>query len=261
MIFKKLMLKGDFMETYNQQCTSITVVGSSSNPLAKKFPKDLTYTPGVLYSGIFQVCVITTMLVLYQIIKQLSKFHVIVLGIPRNGLPSGNIVSSKNSTISNAIRRLKEDIGWNPSGWSLILIDIDFGDIPNFILNTAKEVLDFLISLDPELIYCGILILPSSSQKFNPEKKGWHVYIKCFNVNDATVKLYAETLQSICWIKGLGNIKFSKSGSMLVRQVFDMAVFSPERIIVESCFSDDETVIFHEIEPLIQEGIARELYE
>ena len=72
MIFKKLMLKGDFMETYNQQCTSITVVCSSSNPLAKKFPKDLTYTPGVLYSGIFQVCVITTMLVLYQIIKQLS---------------------------------------------------------------------------------------------------------------------------------------------------------------------------------------------
>lgn len=249
------------METYNQQCPSITVVGSSSNPLAKKFPKDLTYTPGVLYSGIFQVYVIATMLGLYQLIKQLSRFHVLVLGIPRNGLLSGNIVSSKNSTLSNAIRRLKEDIGWNPFGLSFILIDIDFGDIPNFILNTAKEVLDFLISLDAELVKCGILILPSSSQKFNPEKKGWHVYIKCSNVNDVTVKLYAETLQSICWIKGLGNIKFSKSGSMLVRQVFDIVVFSPERIVVESCFSDDETVIFHEIEPLVQEGIPRELYE
>ena len=48
---------------------------------------------------------------------------------------------------------------------------------------------------------------------------------------------------------------------MLVRQVFDMAVFSPERVVVESCFSDDENVVFHEIEPLIQEGISRELYE
>lgn len=249
------------METYNQQYPSIMVVGSSSNPLAKKFPKDFSYTPGVLYSGVFRVYVIATMLDLYQLIKQLSKFHVIVLGIPRNGLLSGNIVSSKNSTISNAIRRLKEAIGWNPSGLSFLLIDIDFGDIPWFVLNTAKEVLDFLISLDPELAKCGILILPSSSQKFNHEKKGWHVYIKCSNVNDMTVKVYSETLQSICWNKGLGTIKFSKVGSMLVRQVFDMAVFSPERIVVESCFSDDENVVFHEIEPLIQEGIARELYE
>ena len=48
---------------------------------------------------------------------------------------------------------------------------------------------------------------------------------------------------------------------MLVRNPMDMAVFSPERLIVESCFSDDENVVFHEIEPLIQEGISRELYE
>ncbi|WNL30185.1 hypothetical protein [Aliarcobacter cryaerophilus] len=249
------------METYNQQCPFITLVGSSSNPLGKKFPKDSTYTPGVLYSGVFQVYVIATMLVLYQLIKQLSKFHVLVLGIPKNGLFSGDIVSSKNINQLNTITRTKEDIGWNPSGLSFLLIDIDFGDIPNFVLNTAKEVLDFLISLDPELVHCGILILQSSSQRFNSENKGWHVYIKCSNVNDVTVKVYSETLQSICWIKGLGNIKLSKSGSMLVRQVFDMAVMHPERLIVESCFSDDENVVFHEIEPLIQEGMARELYE
>ena len=249
------------METYNQQCPSITVVGSLSNPLAKKFPKDLTYTPGVLYSGKFQVYTITTMLCLYQLIKQLTKYQVLILGIPKNGLISGNIVSSKNNMIANAIARTKEYIRWNPSGISFILIDIDFGSIPDFVLNTSQEVLDFLISLDPELMDCAILILPSSSQKFNHEKKGWHVYIKCSNVNDMTVKVYSETLQSICWNKGLGTIKFSKVGSMLVRQVFDMAVFSPERVVVESCFSDDENVVFHEIEPLIQEGIARELYE
>lgn len=249
------------MEINDQSYPSITVVGSSTNPLGKKFPKDATYTPGVLFSGVFQVYVITTMLALYQLIKQLSRFHVLVLGIPRNGLLSGNIVSSKNNNQINTITRTKDDFWWNQLGMSFLLIDIDFGDIPNFVLNTAKEVLDFLISLDPELVYCGILILPSNSQRYNISKKSWHAYLKVSNANDKTVKLYAETLQSICWIKGLGNIKFSKSGSMLVRQVFDMAVFSPERIIVESCFSDDETVIFHEIEPLIQEGKSRRLYE
>ena len=250
------------MGTYNQnEHPLITVVMSSSNPLGKKYPKDEKYSPGVLYSGIFQVYVIVTMLCLYQLIKQLTKYQVLILGIPKNGLISGNIVSSKNNMIANAIARTKEYIRWNPSGLSFILIDIDFGSIPDFVLNTSQEVLDFLISLDPALMDCAILILPSSSQKFNHEKKGWHVYIKCSNVNDVTVKVYSETLQSICWIKGLGNIKLSKSGSMLVRNPMDMAVFSPERLIVESCFSDDENVVFHEIEPLIQEGISRELYE
>ena len=249
------------MGTYNQnEHPLITVVMSSSNPLGKKYPKDEKYSPGVLYSGVFQVYTIPTMIGLYQLIKQLTKYQVLILGIPKNGLISGNIVSSKNNMIANAIARTKEYIRWT-SGISFILIDIDFGSIPDFVLNTSQEVLDFLISLDPYLMDCGILILPSSSQKFNPEKKGWHIYIKCSNVNDKTVKLYAETLQSICWNKGLGTIKLSKSGSMLVRQVFDMAVFSPERLIVESCFSDDENVIFFDIEPLIKEGISRRLYE
>ncbi|MGJ0362342.1 hypothetical protein NG776_00020 [Aliarcobacter cryaerophilus] len=248
------------METYNPNEHPLITVVTSSSPLGKKYPKNNSYQPGVLYNGTFIVYLISSMQVLFNLIRQLTKYQVVILGIPKNGLISGNIVSSKNNMIANAIARTKEYIRWNPSV-SFILIDIDFGSIPDFVLNTSQEVLDFLISLDPDLIFCAILILPSSSQKFNHEKKGWHVYIKCSNVNDVTVKVYSETLQSICWIKGLGNIKLSKSGSMLVRNPMDMAVFSPERLIVESCFSDDENVVFHEIEPLIQEGISRELYE
>lgn len=249
------------METYNPNEHPLITVVTSSSPLGKKYPKNNSYQPGVLYNGTFIVYLISSMQVLFNLIRQLTKYQVVILGIPKNGLISGNIVSSKNNMIANAIARTKEYIRWNPSGISFILIDIDFGSIPDFVLNTSQEVLDFLISLDPYLMDCGILILPSSSQKFNPEKKGWHIYIKCSNVNDKTVKLYAETLQSICWIKGLGNIKLSKSGSMLVRNPMDMAVFSPERLIVESCFSDDENVIFFDIEPLIKEGISRRLYE
>lgn len=248
------------MGTYNPNEHPLITVVTSSSPLGKKYPKNNSYQPGVLYNGTFIVYLISSMQVLFNLIRQLTKYQVVILGIPKNGLISGNIVSSKNNMIANAIARTKEYIRWNPSV-SFILIDIDFGSIPDFVLNTSQEVLDFLISLDPDLIFCAILILPSSSQKFNHEKKGWHVYIKCSNVNDVTVKVYSETLQSICWIKGLGNIKLSKSGSMLVRNPMDMAVFSPERLIVESCFSDDENVVFHEIEPLIQEGISRELYE
>ena len=249
------------METYNpNEHPLITVVMSSSNPLGKKYPKDEKYSPGVLYSGVFQVYTIPTMIGLYQLIKQLTKYQVLILKKKKNGLISGNIVSSKNNIIANAITRTKEHIGWDPLGLFFLLVDIDFGDIPNFILNTAKEVFDFLITLDLELVHCGILILPSSSQRYDISKKSWHCYIKVSNAAEKTVKQYAETLQSICWIKGLGNIKLSKTCSMLVRQVFDMAVFSPERLIIESCFSDESTV-FHEIEPLIQEGIARELYE
>ncbi len=252
------------MEAYNpNEHPLITIVTSDSNPLGKIFPKRKNYQPGVLHTGIFYVTFTYSMQNLYFQIKQLTKYQVLLLGVPKQqNLYQGKISSKKmNQLMENAITRTKEDVGWNPFGLSLTLIDIDFGDIPNFILNTAKEVLDFLITLDPELVHCAILILPSNSQRYDISKKSWHVYLKVSNANDSTVKLYAETLQSICWIKGLGNIKLSKSGSMLVRQVFDIVVFSPERIVIEKCFSDDESVIFHEIEPLIQEGIARELYE
>jgi hypothetical protein len=252
------------METYNPNLHPlVTIVTSDSSPLGKKFPKVIDYQPGVLQTGTFNVIFIYSMQNLYFQIKQLTKYQVLLLGIPKQqNLYKGRISSKKmQQFIENAITRTKEDIGWNPSGLSFLLIDIDFGDIPNFVLNTAKEVLDFLISLDLELTKCGILILSSSSHRYDISKKSWHCYIKVSNATEETVKQYAETLQSICWIKGLGNIKLSKTGSMLVRQLFDMAVFSPERLIVESCFSNDSTVVFHEIEPLIQEGIARELYE
>ena len=86
------------MGTYNQnEHPLITVVMSSSNPLGKKYPKDEKYSPGVLYSGVFQVYTIPTMIGLYQLIKQLTKYQVLILGIPKNGLIYGNIVSSKNN--------------------------------------------------------------------------------------------------------------------------------------------------------------------
>jgi len=165
------MLKGDFMETYNPNEHPLITVVTSSSPLGKKYPKNNSYQPGVLYNGTFIVYLISSMQVLFNLIRQLTKYQVLILGIPKNGLIYGNIVSSKNNIIANAITRTKEHIGWDPLGLFFLLVDIDFGDIPNFILNTAKEVLDFLISLDPELARCGILILPSSSQKFNPQKK------------------------------------------------------------------------------------------
>ena len=213
------------METYKPKLHPlITVVTSSSNPLGKKFPKDKYYQPGVLLQGMFEVVYIISMALLTQVIKQLSQYQVLLLGIPKNGLFQGDITSKKYKKKDNDITRTKEDIIWNPYGISFLLIDIDFGDTPNFVLNTVKEVLDFLISLDPQLVSCGILILPSSSQRYDLSKKSWHIYLKVSNATEVTVKHYAETLQSICWIKNLGNIKLSKSGSMLVRQVFDMAV-------------------------------------
>jgi len=250
------------MNLYNtNQYPLITLVTSSYNPLGKKFPKEKNYQPGVLLMGTYKVYCISSMQILYNLIIELTKFQVLILGVPKNSSIEGTIASKRYKQYENQLTRTKEDIIWNPLGISFLLIDIDFGDVMGFELNTAKEVLDFLITLDPELARCGILILPSSSQKFDPSNKSWHCYIEVCNATDETVILYSKTLQSICWNKKLGNIKLSKSGSMLVRQVFDIAVFSPERLIVESCFSDDHSVIFNEIEPLIQEGEARALYE
>lgn len=48
------------------------------------------------------------------------------------------------------------------------------------------------------------------------------------------IKRYSDLLAKRCWLTGCGYIKVSKSGVLLVRQLIDAAVYSPERMIFEA---------------------------
>ena len=238
---------------------AITVI-TSDTPIAKQKPSTPEYQAGVFYNGTYQVYAVDSMSALKDmVITPLTKNQSLVLGIPKDGSKQGKMTTLKHKTTADAIARAKEDIDWNPFGNGYILIDIDGGDVPGMDLQTVDEVQDLLISYDSRLESVGMLILPSSSQKYDVNDKSYHVLISCKNMTQSSVTNYAKALQSIAWNKAQGSIKISKSGSLLIRQLFDMAVFSPERLVLESVFGSNPTVVFHHIEPLVQEGIPLNL--
>lgn len=232
---------------------------TSDYPIAKCKPSVSHYKAGTLSKGSYQVYPVDSMKSFYEkIIKPLNRNNSLTLGVPANGSLNGKIVSSKNKQ-EGAITRTKNDIVWNPKGLSFILIDIDGGDVPGMDLNSTNEVRSLLVTYDPILLDTSMIILPSASQKYDLSDKSWHVYIACSNADEASIQSYKNALQSVAWNKGHGHIKIDKAGSRLVRQIFDMAVFSPERLSLESVFSFDTSIVFHEIDPLIQEGKYRDL--
>lgn len=239
----------------------ISVITSNAY-IAKQKPSTPEYQAGKFTGGTYSVYSIPSMQNLYDaVIKTQTPYQSLMLGIPKDGSFSGAMTTIKHKKSANEIARCKEDIGWNPLKKGFVPIDIDGGDVPGMDLSSTAEVRELLISYDATLEHTSLLILPSSSQKYDSSDKSWHVYIGCDGMSEATVKNYAKSLQSIAWIKGHGSIKISKAGSLLVRQIFDMAVFSPERLLLESVFSNDTDVVWNEIEPLIQEGKLRDLRE
>lgn len=232
---------------------TITVITEQSNPIAKMKPKDPTYQPGVFLSGTYAVLLIATVYMLYSVIKGLTKFQALVLGVPKDGSVNGYMTTKRNKTFG-WLARCKEDLGWSYYKKGFLLIDIDSGDVPGLELKTAKQVELLLLMYYPLLANVEMLIVPSSSQKYDPADYSWHCYIKCDNMDNNTVVKFERFLQSKAWLSGHGAIKISKDGKILLRQSFDSAVFSPERLSIESVFSNDPDTVFHEIEPLIKEG-------
>ena len=247
--------------TDSTQNPYISVI-TSTRAIAKKKPSTPDYSPGVFFEGTYAVYAPETMQSFHDdIIVPLTSHQSLMLGVPKDGSIAGAMTTLKHKATANAIARAKEDIEWNPLGNGYPLIDIDGGDVPGMDLNSAEEVYALLLKYDPSLSDTAILIVPSSSQKYDLSDKSWHVYIKCSGMSNATVSNYSKRLQSVSWNMGHGNIKISKAGSLLVRQIFDMAVFSPERLALESIFSEDPNIVWNEITPFIKEGGYRDLTE
>ena len=235
---------------------AITEVTSNTGKLAKEKPSKADYNAGVLTQGTYQVYSFygfDRMQQLSDYIKGLQPSQALILGTPKDGSFQGTIASKRVAT-SNDITRTKEHFDWHQDGRSFLLIDIDDGDVENFSLANTNQVREYLISCDPRMETSAMLIVPSSSQRYNPDDHSWHVYIGCTNVNSATVDQYANELQAKVWLMGHGQIKVGAAGSLLERQVFDKAVFSPERLVLEGVFSRDPNVQFHDIHHFVQEG-------
>lgn len=223
-----------------------TVVSNSNGILAKTIKSDGTKVSSAhLTKGIFRTQEVDSLLEFDEALDKLKPKQAIVLGVPKyedGYIATQNNLSSMKDKYSeyDVITRSKEYFSFENE--SIILFDIDADEGDNVECNSYEDIQNIMNQLDPQFIDAEILIRHSSSSHIYKWEKGskvltngagsYHIYIRMINVDNLTT--YIKALEQRAWMLGYGYIKVSKAGSLLERQVFDSAVFSPERLVFEA---------------------------
>ena len=140
----------------------------------------------------------------------------------------------------SVITRSKDNFSFEDE--TIVLFDIDVDGGENIQCNSYEDVREIMIKLDSQFENAEMLIRHSSSSHIYKWNKGdkeliqgsgsYHIYVVVKSSNH--LSRYIENLENRAWMLDYGYIKITTAGSLLKRQVFDSAVFSPERLIFEA---------------------------
>lgn len=217
----------------------------SKNPLNKLIKSNgEKVSRGHMYSGTFKQYKVDSVEKLIAGFEKFSENTAITLGVPE--LEKGEITTAPK-VAGDKIARTKKYFKFPVTAF--LLLDYDPSE-NGYEIKDPKHFAEVLRDIDPELNYCDIGVVYGSSYGIYKDgvlissKKSMHAYIIIDNATDEKVTQYKDYLVSEAWAKGYGHIELSKTGSVMRRQVFDVAVFSPERLIFEAA-------------PTLEEGITR----
>jgi hypothetical protein len=218
---------------------------SLGDHVVKKYDADFTKTSAAnMGYAAYNRYYVTSLQHFDEYLKQLSSRETITLGITKQ-ISGISRTAEQIRNGKNGIYRGKEHLFYYNSLYSLYFFDIDFSEgMPtHFAMETPCEVRKSLIALIPPLVDVGMLIRPSSSgniyNSVTGEKRSvypsWHIYIFVGNSTDETNKNLTELIKRRAWRQDV-NLAYIKEGdtSLLERYYTDLAVASPERIIIES---------------------------
>jgi len=245
----------------NSPLFSVTMITSENGNLNKKYSLDadgnITKTAAAnLVKGTFEVKHFSSTPHLDDFFDNLQPTQAVMIGIPHhNGkqLTSGRIVK-KDITEAGAINRTKEFFDFE---------NTFYFDLDSCSLN-IEEVITALTKIDPQLASANLLVRASSSFGIHREDEtatsntcGYHVWV--LGVKDSNdINRYGKTFAKRCWLAGLGYIYISEkkesNGAMHIRQLIDVAVFSPERLVYEAKPTLAEGLVQDLVAPIIQEG-------
>lgn len=147
----------------------------------------------------------------------------------------------KNISDNNVIARTKEFFEWS----NLVLLDCDKGaEYP------PEKLIKTIDSFFPGFKDVEKLIRPSSSagicnssgEPLDGCSANYHIFF-CIE-NPADAQRLGTVLGQRLWLSGMGFIKISKSGSQLICQAIDKAVFDPSRLVFSAT-------------PVLKDGLQR----
>lgn len=157
-----------------------------------------------------------------------------------------------------AISRTKDYLKFQDGQPALMLLDRDSSDDE---LMTSTRALSVLEEFIPGFKDLAVLVTHSSSSFISgvdgveiSGEGNHHTYVVV--ANGADIPRYAKAFEGYLWLKGYGRPFITRSGIFLLRTVFDLAVFSPERLVFEAAATLDSGLVQKRPEPWFREGEA-----
>ena len=220
---------------------------TSTKPLVKGYGEDGTKNAdgAKIYKAVLNTYRVANLAHLQGFIAMLTQNQCLCLG-GVNGTYEADITTEKYQHLyPNAITRSKKYIHWIGDlirdSYSIVFFDFDFSeDLPTVLrARTFEEIRALLIKTIPALEHVQMLIRWSSSSKIMKadgtllnDKTSMHIFIVAKNVTESTIKELKEYLYRSLWQNGLAYCKLDKGDNVIQQSFIDMAVLSPERIII-----------------------------
>jgi hypothetical protein len=138
-------------------------------------------------------------------------------------------VCIKDKPVQGFISRIQDNFTYPEN--SLLLFDYDPSERGQTI-NSVKNFIKIIESIDPQLKHCAYISKPSASSgiklknKLINNNKGFHIYFAI----QGDLQQYTKTLFQRLVINNYGHVFISASGSRQVRSIFDTTVHKPERL-------------------------------
>ena len=172
--------------------------------------------------------------------------------------PQRVVTNAEQDQNPAAIARTKKFLKFEDGKPALILFDRDSADGE---LMTLARALDVLCDVIPGFMNLAALATHSSSSFiFDADgtalsgEGNHHTYIVA--KNGADIPRFSRALEGWLWLKGYGRSFITKAGNFLPRTVFDMGVFSPERLVFEAGADLGPGLVQKRPEPWFREGGA-----
>jgi len=172
-------------------------------------------------------------------LKNATLNQAIIHGVPN---ASSNVAGKEHFSIINSSRfynqpntitRTKENFAYPSQGGCLTMIDYDAAEgqinlTPEQVVNKIGEVFPEFLKVARVINFSTSSCIYEGDKELRGKGTGCHIY---FPVKDGSdISRFAKVLFNRLWLAGHGYVLVSKSGSLLVRSIIDISVFSPERL-------------------------------
>jgi len=167
------------------------------------------------------------------VIDKLDHTQAIVHGVAIEALIRPVPIVSRQLLPANpgAITRTLDKFFWPEDG----IMMFDYDPPPGATPLTKKELIEALRSLDPQLATAAMVWRPSASSNIVGDDNTVYAGLRNQRIyvqykNPGNMEEFVKNLFMSAWEKEMGYIFITAAGIPLERTIFDMAVFSPERL-------------------------------